>query len=66
MRRKTQREVATFDFARLGDIASIVHLDFRSGPGAIKVSFDSHVVCRRGEEAFVDRSAKLGNGSESR
>lgn len=66
MRYEMQRAVATFDFACLGDIASTVHLDFGSSPGAIKVSFDSHVVCRRGEEAFVDRSAKLGNGSESR
>jgi len=55
-----------FYFALLGDIASVVHLDFGAGPGAIKVSFDSHVVCRRGEEAFVDRSAKLGNGTEGR
>jgi hypothetical protein len=57
--------VATFDFTLAGNVASVVNLNGRAGPGAIKVSFDGHVVCRRSEEAFVDRSAKLRSCTES-
>ena len=57
--------VATLNLALAGDVAGVVDLDGRAGPGAIKVSFDGHVVCRRSEEAFVDRSAKLWTCTES-
>lgn len=59
-------EIATLNFALLRNIASIVNLNGRASPGAIKVSFDGHVVCRRSEEAFVDGSAELGSCTESR
>ena len=57
--------VATLNLALAGDVAGVVDLNGGPGPGAIKVSLDGHVVCRRSEEAFVDRSAKLGSCAES-
>ena len=48
------KRVPAFDLALAGDVSLVVDLDGRAGPGAIEVSFDGHVVCRRSEEAFVD------------
>ena len=56
---------ATFDITLASDIASVIDLDSGTGPRAIKVSLDGHVVCRGSEEAFVDRSAQLGTCTES-
>jgi hypothetical protein len=50
-------EIYTLNVAHAGDVAGIVDLNSRASPRAVKVSFDGHVVCRRSEEAFVDRSA---------
>ena len=58
--------VATFDLADLCDLSSVVNLDDGALPGAIEVSFDGHVVCRRSEEAFMDRGAELRSYTESR
>lgn len=57
--------IATLNLALAGDVAGVVDLDGGPGPGAIKISLDGHVVCRRSEEAFVDRSANLGSCAES-
>lgn len=58
--------VGTFDLADFGDVSGAVDLDRGAAPGAVEVSFDGHVVCRRSEEAFVDGSAELGYCTESR
>lgn len=63
---KSMGEIATLDFALLRNITSVVNLNGRASPGAIEVSFNGHVVCRRSEEAFVDGSAELGSCTESR
>lgn len=55
-----------FDLADLCDLSSVVNLDDGALPGAIEVSFDGHVVCRRSEEAFMDRGAELRSYTESR
>jgi hypothetical protein len=49
--------VPAFDLALAGNVSLVVDLDGRAGPGAIEVSFDGHIVCRRSEEAFVDWGA---------
>ena len=52
-----RKQRPTLDFTRAGDVSLVVDLDGGTGPGAIEVSFDGHIVCRRREDAFVDWGA---------
>jgi hypothetical protein len=54
------KDVLTLDLTLAGDVSLVVDLDGRPRPGAIEVSFDGHVVCRRSEKAFVDWGADEG------
>ena len=52
-----RKQRLNLDCTSAGDVSLVVDLDGGTGPDAIEVSFDSHIVCRRGEEAFVDWGA---------